>query len=81
VITSSKFGLFGDYISLHTESQENQLEQIFEIQYLGGVANNGNQAILLPNFKDISAYGTEIGSTVPTVQFYNSFVISIFLGI
>jgi len=73
VITSGKFGLFGDYMSLHDESKENLGEQIFEIQYLGGVANNPNQGVLLPNFKDVSAYGTEIGSTVPTTQFYNSF--------
>lgn len=73
VITSQKFKLFADYNSLHDESLENQMEQIFEIQYLGGVANNGNQAILLPNFKDVSAYGTEVGSTTPTTQFVNSF--------
>jgi len=73
VITSTKFNLFSDYNSLHNESLENQQEQIFEIQYLGGVANNDNQAVLLPNFKDVSAYGTEIGSTTPTIQFFNSF--------
>src|SRR6266542_3136273 len=73
VITSNQFSLFPDYASLHDEVKENIGEQIFEIQYLGGVANNPNQGILLPNFKDVSAYGTEIGSTVPTVQFYNSF--------
>lgn len=73
VITSGMFNLFSNYNSLHDESLENQQEQIFEIQYLGGVANNGNQAILLPNFKDVSAYGTEVGSTTPTTQFFNSF--------
>jgi hypothetical protein len=73
VITSGNFSLFADYKSLHDESKENMGEQIFEIQYLAGVADNPNQGVLLPNFKDVSAYGTEIGSTVPTVQFYNSF--------
>ncbi|HUP12074.1 MAG TPA: RagB/SusD family nutrient uptake outer membrane protein [Niastella sp.] len=73
VITSGKFNLFDNYNSLHDESMENQQEQIFEIQYLGGVANNGNQAILLPNFKDVSAYGTEVGSTTPSPHFVNSF--------
>ena len=73
VITSGKFSLFANYNSLHDESLENQGEQIFEIQYLGGVANNGNQAILLPNFKDVSAYGTEVGSTTPSPHFVNSF--------
>jgi hypothetical protein len=73
VIVSNQFKLFADYNSLHDEAQENKGEQIFEIQFLGGVANNGNQAILLPNFKDVSAYGTEVGSTTPTTQFFNSF--------
>ena len=73
VITSGNFSLFADYMSLHDESKENVGEQIFEIQYLAGVADNPNQGVLLPNFKEVSAYGTEIGSTVPTTQFYNSF--------
>lgn len=73
VITSGKFSLFPSYMNLHDEALENQTEQIFEIQYLGGVANNPNQGVLLPNFKDVSAYGTEIGSTVPTKVFYNSY--------
>ncbi len=45
VITSGKFNLFANYNSLHDETLENQQEQIFEIQYLGGVANNNNQAL------------------------------------
>jgi hypothetical protein len=73
VITSGKFTLFSNYFDLHNMAQENKGEHIFEIQYLGGVADNPNQGILLPNFKEVSAYGTEIGSTVPTRQFYNSF--------
>jgi len=73
VIDNGSFDLFPDYTSLHTFEGENKTEQIFEIQYLEGVANNPNQAILLPNFKNVSAYGTEIGSTVPTVSFFNSY--------
>ncbi len=73
VIESGSFGLFDNYLALHSVSEENKVEQIFEIQYLSGVADNPNQGILLPNFKDVSAYGTEIGSTVPTLQFYNSY--------
>ncbi len=73
IITSGKFSLFTSYGDLHNPALENTGEQIFEIQYLGGVADNPNQGILLPNFKEVSAYGTEIGSTVPTLQFYNSF--------
>lgn len=73
IISSGEYDLFPDYLDLHSVSQNNKGEQIFQIQYLAGVASNPNQGILLPNFKDISAYGTEIGSTVPTTQFYGSF--------
>ena len=73
VINSGTFKLFTNYSDLHSVSQENKTEHIFEIQYLVGVSENPMQAVLLPNFKDVSAYGTEIGSEVPTNQFYNSF--------
>ena len=73
VISNGSFSLFTNYFDLHNVAQENKGEHIFELQYLAGVADNPNQGILLPNFKDVSAYGTEIGSTVPTLQFYNSF--------
>lgn len=73
VITSNAFSLFANYNDLHTVTQDNRGEHIFQIQYLIGVAENPNQQVLLPNFKEISAYGTEIGSTVPTNQFFQSF--------
>lgn len=74
VITNGSFSLFPTYSDLHNPTKENQGEQIFEIQYLAGVAdNNGNQQQMLPNFKEVSAYGTEIGTMVPTQQFYNSY--------
>ncbi|HET9279560.1 MAG TPA: RagB/SusD family nutrient uptake outer membrane protein [Flavitalea sp.] len=73
VITSGGYSLFPTYLDLHLISQENRGEHIFQIQYLIGVSENPMQAILLPNFKGVSAYGTEVGSTVPTNQFYQSF--------
>jgi hypothetical protein len=73
VITGASYSLFTDYNSLHDEAKENTGEQIFMIQYLGGVANNDMQTHMLPNFKDVSAYDTEVGSTVPSLQFFNSF--------
>lgn len=73
VITSGNFNLFKSLVDLHSVAQENKVEQIFSIQYLVGVAENPMQGVMLPNFKDISKYGTEIGSAVPTNQFYNSF--------
>lgn len=73
VIVSNSFKLFTTYADLHSLATENKDEHIFMIQYLIGVAENPMQAILLPNFKDISKYGTEVGSTVPTNQFFNSY--------
>ena len=73
VITNGSFSLFTNYFDLHNIATKNRGEHIFEIQYLSGVADNPNQGILLPNFKAVSAYGTEIGSTVPTLQFYKSY--------
>jgi hypothetical protein len=73
VITSNSYTLFANYNDLHNIATENRGEHIFQIQYLASVAGNPNQGVLLPNFKGVSAYGTEIGSTVPTNQFYQSF--------
>jgi hypothetical protein len=73
VINSNNFSLFPTYADLHNPANDNKGEHIFQIQYLVGVADNPMQGVLLPNFKDISKYGTEIGSIVPTMQFYESF--------
>lgn len=73
VVNSNAYRLFDAYNELHTVSQKNRGEHIFQLQYLVGVADNPNQAILLPNFKGVSAIGTEVGSLVPVLQFYNSF--------
>lgn len=73
VINNGSFNLFGTYAELHDLKTENNGEHIFEIQYLASVAGNPMQQLLLPNFKDVSAYSDEVGSTVPTTQFYQSF--------
>lgn len=74
VINSNSFSLFPTYDDLHKASQDNRGENIFQVQYQAGVADgNGFQDKQLPNFKEISAFGTEIGSMVPTLQFYNSY--------
>lgn len=73
VITSGAFSLFTNYNDLHSTAQENKGEHIFQVQYLAGVADNPIQEELLPNFKEVSKYGTEIGSIVPTLQFYRSY--------
>jgi hypothetical protein len=65
-------GLFPTYADLHDVSQENKLEQIFEIQYLSSVETNGFNN-MLPNFKPVTVFGGATGSTIPTIPFYNSF--------
>lgn len=73
VIDNAGITLFASYADLHSLAQENKGEHIFEIQYLASVAGNPMQQLLLPNFKNVSAYSDEVGSTVPTSQFYNSY--------
>lgn len=73
VIASNGFKLFDTYNELHTVANDNKGEHIFQIQYLVGVSDNPIQGVTLPNFKEVSAYGTEMGTNVPTVSFYNSF--------
>ncbi|MGN7204444.1 RagB/SusD family nutrient uptake outer membrane protein [Pedobacter sp. SAFR-022] len=73
VIDNSGATLFASYADLHSLAQENKGEHIFQIQYLATVAGNPMQQLLLPNFKNVSAYSDEVGSTVPTAQFYNSY--------
>lgn len=73
VIQNSGIKLFDTYAELHSLSNENREEHIFQIQYLSTVAGNPMQQLLLPNFKNVSKYSDEVGSTVPTQQFYNSY--------
>lgn len=68
----SEIGLFPDYADLRTHAYENQLEHLFMIQYAAGVANNSYQAYFMPNNTNITASG-EVGTTVPTESFINSF--------
>jgi len=73
IITQGGISLFPTYGDLHSLTQENREEHMFEIQYLATVAGNPMQQLLLPNFKNVSAYSDEVGSTVPTTQFYQSY--------
>lgn len=73
VIDNSGAALFPSYADLHDLEKENRVEHIFQIQYLSTVAGNPIQPLLLPNFKGVSKYSDEVGSTVPTPQFYASY--------
>ncbi|RYZ47056.1 MAG: RagB/SusD family nutrient uptake outer membrane protein [Sphingobacteriales bacterium] len=69
VITNGSYKLFATYNELHSYATENRDEHMFMIQYLGGVADNPFQGQIVPNFKDISSLGTEVGSNVPVPNF------------
>jgi hypothetical protein len=73
VIDNGSYSLFAGYDSLHSPTVKNRGELIFEVQYAQGIVNNPFQESMLPNFGGISAYGTQVGSTIPTVAFYNSY--------
>lgn len=73
VINSTDFSLFPKYADLHNPALDNRGEHIFQVQYQAGIADNPFQGVILPNFKDISEFGTEIGSCVPTNEFVNSY--------
>lgn len=68
----AEIGLFDSYEDLHSIDAENRLEHIFMIQYAAGIANSNYQSYFLPNNTNITASG-EVGTTVPTLAFYNSF--------
>lgn len=69
VIDAGGYSLFTSYNDLHNLATKNRTEFIFSIQYLGGVADNPIQSALLPNFKGISSFDTEVGSNVPVPGF------------
>jgi starch-binding outer membrane protein, SusD/RagB family len=74
VIATGQFDLFANYNDLHSRANKNKTEHIFMVQYsVTANVDNGMQALFHPNIKDMSAYGTEIGTTVPTPSFYNSY--------
>ncbi len=66
-------GLFSSYADLRNENLGNQLEHIFMLQYNVVVAGNPMNN-MFPNFKPVTFQGPSgTGSTVPTIEFYNSF--------
>jgi hypothetical protein len=65
--------LFTSYGDLHDENLGNMLEHIFMLQYNVVVAGNPMNN-MFPNFKPVTFQGPSgTGSTVPTIEFYNSF--------
>ncbi|RFS16511.1 RagB/SusD family nutrient uptake outer membrane protein [Emticicia sp. C21] len=69
----ASINLFPTYYDVHKESLKNTVEHIFMVQYNTVVASNPMDN-MYPNFKPVTYNGPSgTGSTVPTVQFYNSF--------
>lgn len=65
--------LFPTYKDLHDENNDNRLEHIFMLQYNVVVSGNPMNN-MFPNFKPVTFAGPSgTGSTVPTVEFYNSY--------
>lgn len=73
---TGEIALFTSYADLHSTAMNNKLEHLFQVQYLTGVEENPLQSIMLPNNslpKNISAVGSGVGSSMPTLSFYNSY--------
>ncbi len=72
IANPGQVNLFGSYDDLHNNATENRIEHIFQIQYAAGIANSNYQSYFLPNNTNITASG-EVGTTVPTASFLDSF--------
>jgi hypothetical protein len=69
----NQINLFPTYKDVHLESKKNIVEHIFMLQYHVSVSENP-MTNMHPNFKPVTFAGPAgTGSTVPTVQFYNSY--------
>lgn len=70
---SGQINLFPTYRDVHLQANKNRVEHIFMIQYNTVVAGNPMEN-MYPNFKPVTFNGPGgTGSTVPTIQFYNSY--------
>lgn len=68
--------LFTTYNDLHDVVDNNKIEHLFEVQYLADIEGNPLQSLMLPNnslAKNISAFGSGVGSSIPTPSFYASY--------
>jgi starch-binding outer membrane protein, SusD/RagB family len=63
----------GTYDDLRNPGMNNQGEAIFQAQFLAGVTNNGLVPTSLPYISQISMFGAENGSFMPTVEYINSY--------
>jgi hypothetical protein len=72
----AEINLFETYDQLHSVTNNNKLEHLFQVQYLADIEGNPMQSLMLPNnslAKNISAMGSGVGSSIPTASFYDSY--------
>ncbi|QNL49921.1 RagB/SusD family nutrient uptake outer membrane protein [Olivibacter sp. SDN3] len=67
------YPLFDNLNALHDRPNKNQGEFIFQVQYLGGVANNNVTQMIIPYNIGISRHGDEYGSINPLPAFVNTY--------
>jgi hypothetical protein len=60
----------GTYADLHDPAKNNQVQQIWQAQFQ---ENNGFAAYTLAGLSLVSMYGTEYGTHVPSLGYYNSY--------
>jgi len=63
----------GAYSDLREPSMDNQGGAIFEVQYKDGIDNNDLIRMMFPNGSKNSQYGSNTGSFVPSMGYYNSY--------
>lgn len=64
----------GTYDDLHDPAMNFKGEAIFQASYKAGVINNdGIVQAIIPNSAQVSYYGAESGTFVPSIQYYNSY--------
>ena len=63
----------GSFADIRNPAMDNSGEAIFQIQYVAGLRNNGIIATTLPLASQISMFGDENGTGIPSVAYYNSY--------
>ncbi len=61
------------YSDLREPEMDNQGEAIFSVQYVAGLRDNGLISTTLPLASQISMYGDENGTGIPSVAYYESY--------
>ncbi|MGQ8338233.1 RagB/SusD family nutrient uptake outer membrane protein [Sunxiuqinia sp. A32] len=63
----------GDFADIRNPEMDNKGGAIFQVQYTAGTRNNGMISTTLPLASQISQFGDENGTVIPSVEYYNSY--------